>query len=362
MRILLTADPIGGVWNYVLELCAALRPLHGVIALATLGRPLTRAQHEQLAGLDHVTLYESAFRLEWMPQPWEDLARAAEWLLDIEKKFNPDVIHLNHLVHADLPWRAPVVTVGHSCVLSWWKAVRGTTIDAQWSTYRERVTASLRAAACVIAPTHAMLTSLQENYGPFRDCAVIHNARNGRLFSPRQKQPLVLCAGRLWDAAKNVTVLTAVAPRINGRVVVAGEDVGPDGARARISGVELLGCLSPAALASWYARASIYALPARYEPFGLTALEAAWSGCALVLGNIESLRELWGAAACYVSPDDAEGWCDVLNGLLRNDSLRKRMAARAMARARQFAPAELGARYHDIYRNLGCDLRCSTTR
>ena len=34
-------------------------------------------------------------------------------------------------------------------------------------------------------------------------------------------------------------------------------------------------------------------LPARYEPFGLSILEAALSGCALVLGDLPSLRELW---------------------------------------------------------------------
>jgi glycogen synthase len=56
--------------------------------------------------------------------------------------------------------------------------------------------------------------------------------------------------------------------------------------------------------ADWYARASIYALPARYEPFGLSALEAALSGCALILGDIPSLREVWLEAAPYVSPDD----------------------------------------------------------
>ena len=39
----------------------------------------------------------------------------------------------------------------------------------------------------------------------------------------------------------------------------------------------------------WFARAGIYALPAVYEPFGLSVLEAALSGCALVLGDIPSL-------------------------------------------------------------------------
>jgi len=361
MRILLTADPIGGVWSYALELCAALRPLHASIGLVTLGRPLTAQQRTQLEALDNVTLFETPFRLEWMPEPWDDLARAGEKLLAIERSFRPDVVHLNHLVHADLPWRAPVLTVGHSCVLSWWKAVRRTPIRSEWTTYRTWVTASLQAAAAVVAPTAAMLTSLEESYGPFRHTAVIHNARSGRRFTPGLKERLVLCAGRLWDEGKNVGALAAVASRVNATIAVAGEDVGPHGNRFTAPGVALLGPLQSDELASWYAKASIYALPSRYEPFGLTALEAALSGCALVLADIDSLREVWGAAACYAPPDDPDSWRDILNGLLGNDSLRGRMAARAMAHARQFTPARLAGQYMELYRRLRCDSRCSIT-
>ena len=361
MKLLMTADPIGGVWSYALELCRALRAFDTRVTLATLGRSLTATQRVQVAGLPHVAVFESDYRLEWMPEPWADLEQAGRWLLDLESKFRPDVIHLNHLVHADLPWRAPVLSVGHSCVLSWWKAVRGTPVEGEWTTYREQVTRSLRAATCVAAPTHAMLSALEDNYGPFQETAVIHNARSGRLYSPARKERLVLCAGRLWDDAKNVTALAAVAPRIEARVVVAGEDLGPHGNRTDTSGLELLGQLDAETLASWYAKAAIYALPARYEPFGLTPLEAACSGCALVLGDIDSLHEVWGAAACYVPPDDPETLRDVVNNLLENDLHRNRMAARAMARARQFTPTRLAGRYMDLYRQLRCDSRCSIT-
>jgi hypothetical protein len=58
--------------------------------------------------------------------------------------------------------------------------------------------------------------------------------------------------------------------------------------------VRCLGPLEASELAGWMHRAAIYALPARYEPFGLSALEAAQAGCALVLGDLSSLREVWG--------------------------------------------------------------------
>lgn len=352
VKILMTADPIGGVWNYALELCGALAAHHVHVSLATLGGQPSPVQRAQLACLPNVTLYESAFRLEWMSEPWDDLDRAGQWLLSLEREIEPDVVHLNHLVHADLPWKTPVLSVGHSCVLSWWAAVHGSPLPLEWALYRRRVATSLQAAGCVVAPTQAMMTQLEHYYGPFRQAAVIYNARDRRLFCAAHKESIILSAGRIWDRAKNLAALAAAAPSVAAPIVVAGEATGPDGNVVALAGVRLLGSLDPAALAAWYGRAAVYALPARYEPFGLTALEAALSGCALVLGDIDSLREIWGAAARYVSPDDPEGLRDTLNGLLANTALRTRLAAHAMARALQFTPARLAQAYLTLYRNL----------
>jgi glycosyltransferase involved in cell wall biosynthesis len=163
---------------------------------------------------------------------------------------------------------------------------------------------------------------------------------------------MVLAAGRVWDAAKNIAMLAAIAPEISGPVVVAGELAAPYGAQTSLPSVILLGAVEPACLSEWYAKAAIYALPARYEPFGLTALEAALSGCALVLGDIDSLHEVWGPAACYVSPDRRAEWRDTVNDLLTDEVSRARLSAAAMARARHFAPARLARRYLSLYRKV----------
>jgi glycogen synthase len=352
MRILMTADPVGGVWNYAVELCAALAEADAQVSLATLGAHPTGAQLAALAPLTNVTLFPSAFRLEWMPQPWEDLQRAGEWLLQLEERIRPDIVHLNHLVHADLDWRAPVVSVGHSCVLSWWAAVHGTPVPAEWVEYRKRVTCSLRAAQCVVAPSEAMLNALQRHYGPFHATQVIHNGRDRRSFNAVEKERFVLSAGRVWDAAKNVAALAAIAAGMAGPIVVAGELSAPHGARAHVPSVSLLGPLDARSLAGWYARAAVYALPARYEPFGLTALEAALSGCALVLGDIDSLREIWGPAARYVHPDRHADLRNALNELLTIDESRIHLSSLAMARARELTPARMAHRYLSLYRAL----------
>src|SRR5215475_1328854 len=104
MKVLMTTDCIGGVWNYSLELCRALAG-HGVqVMLAVLGGRPSASQREQVRQLANVTLRESTYRLEWMPDPWLDLERAGNWLLRLERAVGADVVHLNHLVHGNLSW------------------------------------------------------------------------------------------------------------------------------------------------------------------------------------------------------------------------------------------------------------------
>lgn len=351
MKILMTADPIGGVWRYALELCEALRPYGAQVLLATLGGEVSAQQRAELAPLPHVELRESRYRLEWMESPWQSLEEAAGWLLSLEHEFGPALIHLNHLVHGHLAWRAPVMVAGHSCVLSWWQAVHGET-PAGWSRYRESVTRSLQAADLVVAPTRAMMSALYRHYGLLPRARVIPNGLDPRRFRARRKEPLILCAGRLWDAGKNIGALCGVASSLSWPIAVAGATQSPDGHTEPMPGVQSLGALDRAALGEWYGRASIYALPARYEPFGLTVLEAALSGCALVLGDIPSLREVWGEAARYVPPEDPAALRETLEDLIAHPERLRRFAAFAQAHARRYTARTLASAYHDAYLSL----------
>ncbi|HLL56175.1 MAG TPA: glycosyltransferase family 4 protein, partial [Myxococcaceae bacterium] len=304
MKVLMTADTVGGVWIYAVELARALGGEGVGVALATQGAPLTEDQRRQVRGLDHVELFESAYKLEWMDDPWDDVARCSGWLLELASRVKPDVVHLNQYAYGGLPFRAPTLVVGHSCVLSWWEACRKDFPPASWERYRQEVAHGLSTADAVVAPSGAMLSALRRHYGPLPDARVILNGRDPSERSPAPKEPLVLSAGRLWDAAKNVAALEDVAPRLPWAVVVAGDGRETGEGAPRPGKVHPLGKVPPRALAGWFSRAAIYALPARYEPFGLSVLEAAQAGCALVLGDIASQRELWDGAAVFVPPDD----------------------------------------------------------
>jgi glycogen(starch) synthase len=352
MKILMTADTIGGVWTYALELVRELQPYGCEVALATMGKCLSTEQRREADQIPNLTIFESNYKLEWMDDPWGDVAEAEAWLLEVADQVQPELVHLNSYAHGALDWHVPVLMVGHSCVLSWWQAVKAEPAPRQWHRYQCQVQAGLNHADLVVAPTRAMLTALQMHYGPLAATGVIYNGRNPAHFPPRRKEPMIFSVGRLWDEAKNVGLLDKIAADLSWPIYVAGEAAHPAGGQEQLHQVQHLGKLSASAVADWMARASIYALPARYEPFGLSVLEAAMAGCALVLGDIESLREVWGDAARYVPPDDQAAFTELLQELMDDPAGRRALGSAAQQQANRYCSSNMGAAYWQTY----CDL------
>jgi glycosyltransferase involved in cell wall biosynthesis len=91
------------------------------------------------------------------------------------------------------------------------------------------------------------------------------------------------------------------------------------------------------------------ALPARYEPFGLVALEAAMAGCALVLGDIPSLREVWGDAALFVNPEEDDELRDAIERLIAAPDARRALGLRARQRALTYSAGRMARLYRSVY-------------
>lgn len=352
----MTADTVGGVWTYVVELAQAIAA-HGVATtIATMG-PKSHSGNgatleAQLPPSDHIRVVHGDFRLEWMEDPWHDVAAAGDWLLELARSEQAEMVHFNNYTHAALPWRIPTLIVAHSCVYSWFAAVHDGPPPPRFERYREEVRRGLAAANCVTAPTRRMLQWLQRFYGPFAASDPIPNGRRVLAAPSGAKDPLILTAGRLWDEAKNVAALDEVATQLEWPVYAAGPTQHPTGGPVPARGLKLLGVLNEADLGSWFAKAAIFALPARYEPFGLSILEAAHAGCALVLGDTPTLREVWGMAAVYVPPDDRVALRGALELLMHDTTLRAEYSARAQERARRYTPERMAAGYARLYGHM----------
>jgi glycosyltransferase involved in cell wall biosynthesis len=352
----MTADAVGGVWRYSLDLARALGARGVHVMLAVMGPAPSPAQRRE-AMRAGVPIIESPYRLEWMDGAEDDVRRAGEWLLILEQALRPDLVHLNGYAHAALPWASPTVVVAHSCVRTWWRAVKGDAAPRRYDGYTRAVLAGLRAARAVVAPTQAMLAGLFDEYNLPLCARVIPNGCEPPARELERswgwKESLVLAAGRTWDDAKNIASLCSVAPQLTWPVCVAGETCGPNGeGTASDRGVRSLGCLPSRQMRGWYRKASIYALPARYEPFGLSVLEAARAGCALVIGDIPSLRENWEDAALFVPPDDRHALADAIQRLIDHPELRLDLARRAVVRAGGFSIDRTADAYLHLYESV----------
>lgn len=355
LRILMTTDAVGGVWVFASTLAQALATRDCEILLVTLGPPPRR---EQLAAVEAeaLTVRTTGHSLEWMDPEGRDHAEACFSLEVIAREFSPDLVHLNGFREALAQWDAPVLITAHSCVRSWWQACRGHEPDEpRWDRYVTKVRAGLAVADAWAAPTAAFRDCIEALYEPPTSGHVVWNG-----VEPVGSQPkdnFVLTAGRLWDEAKNVSALASIACGLDWPLRVSGATNSTTNTVDLPSGVAFLGELSRPALLEQARRAGIYVAPALYEPFGLAILEAASAGCALVLADIPSLRELWDGAALFNDPHDTRAIAQGVNGLCANDELRTTMQHAARRRAAAYRLSDTASSYQMLYNGLLGDKR-----
>jgi glycosyltransferase involved in cell wall biosynthesis len=354
LRVLMTTDAVGGVWIYSSILARALCQRGLRVHLVTLGPKPREDQLRSVAGIAGLTVETTDLALEWIDPEASDFHRAAEQLAAIEARFKPDVVHLNSYREAIATWRAPVIVVAHSCVRSWWRACRGEEpTEPRWLTYIANVEAGLFAAECWVAPTRSFREVVTRLYQPRNSGSVIRNGIEGP-HPHTTKQPFILAAGRQWDEAKNLSILAGLAPNIpwpirtNGPVDLR-SDHGANAAPRKMEGSREL---PHHELLEMMGRAAIMASPAVYEPFGLAVLEAASAGCALVLSDIETFRELWDGAALFVEARDEAAWQAALIRLTNDDSLRTELQHRAAERAQLYSLDATVEGYVELYREV----------
>jgi glycogen synthase len=164
--------------------------------------------------------------------------------------------------------------------------------------------------------------------------------------------------GRLWDVGKNLALLLK-AP-IDLPVFVAGEhSVNNGGAwHPPASGQRedanrqlcFMGALESGQVRTLMRESAMYIATSLYEPFGLAPLEAALAGCALVLSDIPTFREIWADAAVFFDPHDAQGLACAVHRLAVDQRQLRRIAAAGQARAIHLYAAEtMIARYLHLY-------------
>jgi len=353
LRVLMTTTPIGGVWPYSLELSGALARQGVRVILASMGMALRASQRRAICQIPNVELAESAYKLEWMDDPWPAVDTASNWLRRLVIRYAPNLVHSNGLALAAENLGVPVLCVAHSGLIAWTRAVHGREPGPELNRYRARAADGLRAADEIVGPTRASLSTILTDHGVQRAGCVIPHGSSAAAYTPGVKEPFIFATGRLWDEAMALDVLDVAARSVRWPIRVAGPRMLLDRpARRAPANLQLLGELEPEQIADLMSRAAIYVLPMRYEPFGQSALEAALAGCALVLADLDTLREVWGPNAVYVPPNDPTALGRQLAALIEDPEGRANLAGRARARALELTPERMAAAYLALYRDL----------
>jgi hypothetical protein len=131
LRILVTTDSSGRIWQYSLDLARGLSRLGHETVLALTGRSPTAEQFSAAASVPGLRLVDSGLGLDRIDETEATMLRAAEAIADLAAETGSDIVQLHAPALAALAdFGRPVVAVMHSCLASWWEAVQGTPLPA----------------------------------------------------------------------------------------------------------------------------------------------------------------------------------------------------------------------------------------
>lgn len=352
-RILVTTDSAGGIWQYSLDLARGLSRLGHQTVLALTGAAATTAQIRAATAIPGLRLVDTGLALDRNAETQASMARAAEAIAALAAETETDVVQLNTPALAALAdFGRPVVAFLHDCVASRWEAVEGIALPAEFAWRTELVARGLRAAGAVVTPTAAFGASAKRHYGLEAAPRTVHHGRSAVAVPNGLPHDFVFTAGRLWDEGKNFGMLDAAAGRIGVPVRAAGPLAGPSGSQVLFDNIHCLGTLGEEELGRWLSARPVFVSAALHEPFGLAVLEAAAAGCALVLSDIPTFRELWDEVAIFIDPRDEDGFARAIGDLVGDDFERAVLGRAARERAARYTPDAMASQMASLYRGL----------
>ena len=185
---------------------------------------------------------------------------------------------------------------------------------------------------------------------------------------PLTTHPLttLLCVARIDRQKNQMMIVEALAkhPEMTARLVgpVTQQDYRAELERRAVElgvadRVVFVGALRPGSpeLLGEYAKADVFVLPSRHEPFGIVVLEAWAAGLPVVASDVGGLGKLCAAhpeAALTFAPGDFDAMDGALRRLMSESDLRARLSAAGRAAAAQYDWRTLSSRLVDFYAEI----------
>jgi teichuronic acid biosynthesis glycosyltransferase TuaC len=230
-----------------------------------------------------------------------------------------------------------------------------------------RVSQSVYRSACsVICVSEKVRGQVIEGAATPVNTSVLYNGVDPQMFAPSDSEldpPVILSVGNLIPVKGHELLLRAFAAIQNQFPELSLEIIGDGPERSRLEHladeqgvagrVHFRGRQSRQQVADAMRRATVFALPSRYEGLGCVYLEAMSAGKPVVACLGQGIEEVieQGANGCLIGSDDLPGLIDILTRLLQRGEVRRSMGESARRTILQgYTLGEQSARLFQLYR------------
>ncbi|MBL7733026.1 MAG: glycosyltransferase family 4 protein [Chitinophagaceae bacterium] len=182
-----------------------------------------------------------------------------------------------------------------------------------WKGHKRSMQEILQKAACILPNSATEAATLARKFKRLSAIRIIPNGADTGLFKPdnaiSREKDLIICAARI-EGIKNQLNLIKAMNNSGFKMLLIGA-AAPNQVSyyqhcRKIAGanIQFTGNLPQHELAACYQRAAVHILPSWFETCGLSSLEAAASGCNIVITDKGFAKDYFGNDAFYCDPGD----------------------------------------------------------
>ena len=269
----------------------------------------------------------------------------ARLLPEIRRVHVSKPVHVIH-AHSALPCGHAAALLSRELKIPFVVTVHGLDAFSRWQVegrageWCVRMSQSVYRSACsVICVSEKVRDQVIEGAGPRVNAAVVYNGVDPEMFSPADGEaaPVILCVGNLIPIKGHELLLRGFAasqnqfPRLS--LDIIGE--GPEQPRLQkladqlgiADKVNFRGRQNRRQVADAMRRATVFALPSRYEGLGCVYLEAMSAGKPVIACRGQGIEEVieQGINGCLIGAGDLQELRDTLTQLLQQPELRRKM-------------------------------------